>query len=218
MKLLSIIVPVYNVEDYLEQCLKSIGKQLTAEVEVIVIDDGSTDGSHAICLSFANNFNGIKVIQQTNQGLSAARNTGMTHATGQFIWYVDSDDWIASNAIEKLLNHIKQYPNLDIVRFGFTLFDDQTSLAVEEYKYKKYKTYAPILIFRQMKCYIKLGLEFINVPVYLKRTLFSPKEKSMKISPSIYKFILIKLKWTCYQISFIGIALELGPYLDRLLT
>ncbi len=91
---LSIIVPVYNVEAYLEECVHSLLAQTYQELEVILIDDGSKDGSGALCDSFAQTDERIVVIHQVNQGVSAARNAGLRAAHGAYIGFVDADDWI----------------------------------------------------------------------------------------------------------------------------
>ncbi|WP_198033448.1 glycosyltransferase [Flavobacterium commune] len=131
--MLSIIVPVYNVADYLGRCLESITVQITDGVEVILIDDGSTDMSYAICTEFEKRFEYIRVVRQHNKGLSGARNTGMDYAQGDFVWFIDSDDWIVTGAVPKLLDYIRKSPEIDVFRFGFTLFKDETDEPVEEY-------------------------------------------------------------------------------------
>ncbi|MFV9551019.1 glycosyltransferase [Algibacter sp. PT7-4] len=110
----SVIVPVYNVEEYLERCLQSILKQSHKNLEVILVNDGSKDSSGLICDNIKETDSRIKVIHQKNGGLSAARNTGLKYATGDFISFVDSDDWIELSMYEDLLNYAVKY-NLDIV-------------------------------------------------------------------------------------------------------
>ena len=90
----SIIVPVYNVENYLEQCLDSILNQSLKEIEVILVNDGSTDRSGAICDDYSKKDKRIKVFHTKNRGLSAARNKGLELASGEYIGFVDSDDYI----------------------------------------------------------------------------------------------------------------------------
>lgn len=92
-KLLSIIIPVYNVEAYLERCMKSVETFEQDEVEIILVNDGSTDSSGKLCDKFAGRRN-VKVIHKKNGGLSDARNVGLLHATGRYVWFVDSDDAI----------------------------------------------------------------------------------------------------------------------------
>ena len=116
--LVSIIIPVYNVESYVGRCLDSIVKQTYAPIEVIIIDDGSDDGSSRICKEYANNYYYIKLIRQTNQGQSAARNHGIQVATGDYISFVDSDDYIENDYIEYLMNLQKKY-QADIAIGGF---------------------------------------------------------------------------------------------------
>ncbi|SDQ09747.1 glycosyltransferase family 2 protein [Virgibacillus salinus] len=101
---ISIIVPVYNVETYLEECLSSICNQTKKELEILLINDGSTDNSPTICKEFAKEDSRIIVIHQDSQGVSAARNTGVQHATGELIGFVDSDDWILPDMFENLQN------------------------------------------------------------------------------------------------------------------
>lgn len=103
----SIIVPVYNVEAYLIQCLDSIITQTYHNLEIILVDDGSPDNCGAICDAYAAKDSRIRVIHQKNGGLSAARNAGLDIATGEYIAFVDSDDWIAGNMVERLLDSAK---------------------------------------------------------------------------------------------------------------
>jgi glycosyltransferase involved in cell wall biosynthesis len=102
--LVSVIVPVFNVEDYLERCINSILKQTLVDFELILINDGSTDRSAAICDDFANVNDRIKVIHKKNGGLSDARNAGLDIAKGSFITFVDSDDWIEHDMLDHLYN------------------------------------------------------------------------------------------------------------------
>ncbi len=90
----SVIVPVYNVIDYLEPCLNSLKNQTLQNIEIIVVDDGSTDGSGNICDKFAENDPRVRIIHKKNEGLSAARNDGLDIARGQYIMFVDGDDWV----------------------------------------------------------------------------------------------------------------------------
>lgn len=107
--LISIIVPVYNVRDYLDTCLDSLQKQNYPKLEIILIDDGSTDGSGVVCDDYAKRDPRAKVIHQQNRGLSAARNVGLTHATGSYITFVDSDDYIAPDYVSYLFSLITKH-------------------------------------------------------------------------------------------------------------
>ena len=99
---ISVIVPVYNVKLYLHKCVDSILNQTYQNIEVLLIDDGSTDGSSDICDSYTEKDSRIKVVHKKNGGLSSARNTGLDMATGEYILFVDSDDYIDIEMIRRL--------------------------------------------------------------------------------------------------------------------
>lgn len=107
--LISVIVPIYNVEQYLEECCDSILSQTYTNIEVILVNDGSTDNSLAIASRIAAKDERIVLVNRENGGLSAARNTGMLHASGEYILFVDSDDWIEPDCLELLFGNIRQY-------------------------------------------------------------------------------------------------------------
>lgn len=115
---ISIIIPVYNVQKYLRHCLNSLYQQVRADYEVILVNDGSTDESPAICREYQQKYPNTIVIDQENAGLSAARNTGIKIAKGNYIYFLDSDDWLAPNAI-KLLYDIAIIKQCDVVQGGF---------------------------------------------------------------------------------------------------
>lgn len=107
--LVSVVVPVYNVEPYLCECVDSILGQTYGNIEVILVDDGSTDGSPALCDELADIDERVRAIHQENRGLSGARNTGLEASHGEFITFVDSDDWLASNMIERCMELIGEH-------------------------------------------------------------------------------------------------------------
>lgn len=112
MPLISIIVPVYKVkEEYLRQCLDSLVNQTFNNIEIILVDDGTPDNGGVICDEYAKKDKRVKVIHQKNQGVSAARNNGMKEATGEWITFVDADDWIELNTCEKIRNIIMVQDN-----------------------------------------------------------------------------------------------------------
>lgn len=114
---ISIIVPVYNVEKYLKVCLDSIKNQTYNNFEVIMINDGSTDKSKKICEEYTKDVRFI-LINQNNQGLSGARNTGLKNITGEYVLFIDSDDWIEKNCLEVCIQNIKNY-NCDVIFFPY---------------------------------------------------------------------------------------------------
>lgn len=115
--LVSIIVAIYNVRDYLPLCLNSILEQTYSNVETILVDDGSTDGSEVICDEYAARGNNIKVLHQVNGGLYSARNTGLKAATGSYLYFMDGDDWIEPELVTDAIASA-QSTNADIVLFG----------------------------------------------------------------------------------------------------
>ncbi len=117
--LISIIIPVYNTEEYVSECLDSIIKQKNDFVECIVVDDGSTDDSLEICRQIKSNNPdcNMLIIHQDNVGLSGARNTGMSHASGEYIAFLDSDDLLAKGALECLKKEIRNSPGIDLLLY-----------------------------------------------------------------------------------------------------
>ena len=101
--LVSILVPVYNASQWLRQCLDSIVGQSYKNLQVVLVDDGSTDDSLAICREYAERYSFVEVHHQENRGVAAARNALLDKATGDFVLFVDSDDWIETNAIEMMV-------------------------------------------------------------------------------------------------------------------
>ena len=107
--LISIIVPIYNVEKYLNKCIDSILNQTYKNLEVILVDDSSQDDSGKICDQYKNLDNRVVVVHKSNKGVSDSRNVGLKHATGKYIGFVDSDDYIENTMFERLYNNIKKY-------------------------------------------------------------------------------------------------------------
>ena len=109
MPLISVIVPVYNAQKTLARCLESISNQTFRDLEIIVVNDGSSDDSEKICCQFQDAR--LRLISQSNQGVSQARNTGIDYAEGKFLCFVDADDYLMSNHIETLYRTIVQEKN-----------------------------------------------------------------------------------------------------------
>lgn len=124
--LISIIVPVYNTEKYIKKCIESILNQTLHDLEIILIDDGSTDNSLSICQQFQKKDDRIVVLHKDNGGQSSARNMGLDYATAPFIGFVDSDDYIDKNMFNDLYTAIKEF-NADIATCGvFDVFEKKT--------------------------------------------------------------------------------------------
>ncbi len=122
----SIIMPVYNVKAYLARCVQSVLSQSFQDYEILLVDDGSTDGSSDLCDELARAHSCIRVIHKENGGLSSARNAGMEAARGQYIWFVDSDDWVSQDSLKKLYDlTCRETP--DVVKFDYKRIEVATS-------------------------------------------------------------------------------------------
>lgn len=126
----SIIVPVYNAEKYLHRCLDSIVNQTYKNIEIILIDDGSADSSGEICDVYKRMDNRIHVIHQTNQGVSVSRNAGLNKAAGEYILFVDADDYIETNMVEVLIHHTDN-GKIDVVLFCYDEIKEHGRESVE---------------------------------------------------------------------------------------
>ena len=115
---ISIIIPVYNVEKYISECIESILKQTYNNFELLLINDGSTDTSGNICDKYAELDKRIRVFHKKNEGVGIARNLGIEHARGEWICFIDSDDWISSDYFETIMNDINI---ADLTFWGFKL-------------------------------------------------------------------------------------------------
>lgn len=141
---ISIIVPVYNVEIYLTRCIESILVQSLKEFELLLIDDGSQDNSGKICDRYAQKDKRIKVYHNTNYGVSSTRNFGVEHSSGEYIMFIDSDDWIPQHALDTLLQFSLKH-NLDISIGGYII----------AYKNKQKVKSSIYRIYYQQELYIK---------------------------------------------------------------
>ena len=157
-KLVSIIIPVYNCEKYIKKCLESALGQTYANTEIIVIDDGSQDSSLAIIYHIVQGKSNVKVIHQDNQGLSAARNRGLENAVGEYITFLDADDYLGESHIESLITAAEQN-NSELVICGYQKVDVEGRLL-----YKQYRDYIFPLNMRN-----GLIASQYHVPDYIKR-------------------------------------------------
>ena len=128
--LITVVLPVYNVEKYLNDCIKSVADQTYKDLEIVLVDDGSTDKSPLICDAWAEKDNRIRVIHKENQGLGMARNTGIENANGEFICFFDSDDFVAPETIEKSYRAAVD-SKAEIVLFGIKFTDSSGEVTGE---------------------------------------------------------------------------------------
>lgn len=133
--LLSFIIPVYNSEKYLSTCINSILDSSLSDYEIILINDGSQDDSLKICNEYAANNKCIYVVNQNNKGASSARNTGLEMSKGEYIWFVDSDDSICPEYVEKLLDFIRE--GYDIINFKYNRITKSSQRVCQEFPVEK---------------------------------------------------------------------------------
>lgn len=132
--MISVIVPVYNVERYIRQCLNSLVSQTYCNKEIVLVDDGSKDSSGAICDEYSDRYDFVKAVHKKNAGLGMARNTGLEHITGKYVAFVDSDDWLSKDLLEVLYNNLIAN-NVDFCKSGFQrVKNDGTIVSVTQYK------------------------------------------------------------------------------------
>lgn len=174
----SIIVPVYNVDKYLSECLESLMAQTLKEIEIICVDDGSTDQSFGLLQKFQERDDRIKIIHQKNQGLSAARNVGIRNATGEFIYFCDSDDYIHSTAMETCYL-IAKSKSIDVLSFNYISFDDGT------------KNYTKQLSDLPENC-IMTGIEMLDLAIHSKT-----------YTPSVALLFINRSYWNAHKYFFI---------------
>ncbi len=138
---ISIIVPVYNVQEYLPQCIESVINQTYDDFELILVDDGSTDASLQICNDYAIHDSRIKVLHQDNLGVSVARNNGISISTGQWVTFIDSDDWISKSFLDdfKCTEHIDS----DMIIQGLSYIDHQTGKIIRQTRFENDQIYVP---------------------------------------------------------------------------
>ncbi len=176
---LSIIVPIYGVAKYLSKCVDSLLAQDISDYEIILVDDGSPDECPEICDQYAGRYSNIKVIHQENAGLSAARNAGLAIAQGEYIMYVDSDDYIQHNVLGELIAQIEE-DQLDVLRFKYQNVNEQYNVfnpyKSDPYQYDNYsKTVTDGITFLNERfgtaCYAVI---YMIRRELLKDSLFTP--------------------------------------------
>lgn len=149
--LISVIIPVYNVESYLRECVESVINQTYKNIEIILVDDGSTDSSGKICEEYLDKDSRVTVIHQQNGGLSAARNTGYDACNGEYVYFLDSDDYINPKTLAALVDTAKK-DSSDIVFFDAVSFADTDDFKVKQNYLRKnrYKTNCGRNVFAEL--------------------------------------------------------------------
>ncbi len=165
---LSVIVPIYNVEEYLDECIKSIVNQTYKNLEIILVDDGSPDHCPELCDIWAEKDSRIKVIHKENGGVSSARNAGLDAAAGDFIAFVDSDDYLDSDMYEIMLTQMREH-NADMAQCGIVRENADGSVEV----WDSFK--APIVVMDNMKLLCSVGEAAGILPVHCANKIFTRK-------------------------------------------
>ena len=188
--LISVVIPIYKVEKYLNKCINSVICQTYTNIEIILVDDGSPDNCGIICDDFAKTDKRIKVIHKENGGLSDARNVGIENATGKYITFIDSDDYVELEYIEYLYTLIKKYnTNLAICKVNVVYNENKEShIDIKkdkiEYKWTKIKVFEDILYAKNfdVSAYAKMYLteDFINIR-YPKGKVFEDNDTTYKL-------------------------------------
>lgn len=186
--LISIIVPVYNVEKYLEKCILSLCSQTYKNIEILLIDDGSTDKSKKICDDLKKKDERIRVVHKKNQGLSSARNEGIKLASGQFLAFVDSDDYVENDMIELLYKNMEKY-NAEISACGYIMVYNERNVLISNNN--DVVVYKKIEALEKMFLKNDIGMIFCNK--LFKKDLFKnvefPLYKNFEDINTMYKII-----------------------------
>lgn len=168
---ISVIIPVYNTEKYLKECVESVLAQTYHNLEILLINDGATDSSPQICESYAKQDARIKLIHKENGGLSDTRNTGIKQCSGDYVLFLDSDDyWDDPTMVEKLANQMQQYP-VDILNFRYKKYMEDTKQfvpclkSVEDVKQQEKDQILERLINEGL--YISSACNIINISLIL---------------------------------------------------
>lgn len=172
---ISVIIPVYNTEEYLKECIDSILNQTIDLFEVIIVDDGSTDGSLALINEYAENHSNIYVVSQQNSGLGAARNMGLKIARGEYIYFIDSDDILEKNALEYCYN-LASKNKLDMLIFESDIFGNIETENTEQYMFhRRINDIGQVLNGIEFieKNYCKVSLLNIPFTLYLRKFLIN---------------------------------------------
>lgn len=149
MAKVSIIVPVYNVENYVRKTIDSVINQTESDIEIILIDDGSTDASGKICDEYESKDKRIKVIHQENSGLSSARNEGTKKATSKYVMYLDGDDYLKENAVSRAFSVMEKYPS-DFVQYRYKEVEEGMDIIQQKEEGLVYQVYTSKDLFENL--------------------------------------------------------------------
>ena len=161
--LVSIIIPVYKVEKFLDECVASVAAQTYANLEILLVDDGSPDNCPAMCDAWAARDPRIRVIHKPNGGLSDARNSGIAEAIGAYIYFADSDDTVAPTLVEDCLNAMREY-DADLVMFQFDTISENNKPLLSNYRHNDFTEVQVLTPVEVIKSKSRLRLTAISGP------------------------------------------------------
>lgn len=223
----SVIVPVYNVEDYLVDALDSLVNQSLTDIEILMIDDGSTDNSRYIIERYALDYDNFHAFHKENEGLSVTRNYGLKYAKGDYIFFIDSDDYLLHDALEKLYNCAVEYDS-DVVTSNFFRYNDTKSWQhiicdyvfnnLDEDLYNTNLAEYPNLIWDMPvwnKLYKKEFLDDINLRFYDGRVLFEDNIFSTELYVNAKKVSILKEGFYCWRMRAPNSSLSQSHDRDR---
>ena len=203
--LISVMLSVYNREHYLTKCIDSILAQKNVRTEIIIVDDGSSDGAEKICDEYAARFSNIRVIHQENKGLSSARNVGLDHATGDFLFFIDSDDYLPKDSLETLME-LQAEHDADCVIGNYDLYNDDYSFSRSIKIPEKYKN--KLLTDREI-CELLLYTNKTNLIIFtwgklFKRQVWDGIRFPERVTMSEDQFVFAELAKRIRRLYFTG--------------
>lgn len=194
--LISVIIPVYNVEKYLRECVESVLKQTYQNFEIILVDDGSKDSSGDICDEYAEKDTRIRVIHKENGGLSRARNAGFEEAQGEYVYFLDSDDWIEEKALEELKQCAEENA-ADVVFFDAISFEDESGEKCEKQTYIRNGVY-PSGLGTEVFAALQNNKEFRSaVPLLFMKKSFIDEQDIRFLPDVLYEDLLYTFEVFC---------------------
>ena len=193
--LVSVVIPVYNAEAYLEACIESVFAQTYPDLEILLVDDGSADGSGAICDAFAERDPRVRVFHKTNGGASSARNLGMREATGEYVYFLDADDKIDPTLLEKLVCSA-EVNNAELVLFDAYTVDDATGERSEK-NYSHVKKYEPEAGSRLMAQMVENGDFHMGICLLFFRRSFLDRTGLTFVEGIVYEDFLFTCQAYC---------------------
>lgn len=172
-KLISIIIPAYNVEEYLSVCLASIVEQNSLDLEVLIVDDGSTDNTNKIAISYQEKYSNIRVVTQQNQGVSQARNIGIKEACGEYLFFVDADDKLLPNAIKEFKKKISTTSS-DAIMINYQVANEKGNI-ISKAKLRFFEEQFPyhsVNGHEALKLLFEMKISHWSWEIIVKRTLY----------------------------------------------